>query len=350
MKAAIIGTGAIAGHHARAIAETDGIELAAVTSRTRQKAEQLAAKYGAKCYADVTSLLDDASIDLVIICTFPDTHCEYAVAAARKGKHILVEKPLDLSLERAQKTIDECRKAGVTLAVVSQKRFSDGPRHLYDAVRSGKLGKILQADAYVKWYREPAYYAPAGKGSWEMEGGGALINQTIHQIDLLRWILGPVRHLTCEWHLGGVHTIPSEDVAAALLRYESDAIGVVQASTAFFPGFPERIEIHGTKGSVTTEGDYLKRWELPGCPPPPQEAFQTGIVGSSKPMDIPVEPFRRQLRDVMQAISSGRPPLITGEEGLETLRVVLAMYESARTGRNNQRDHDRPRGDPGSRK
>jgi UDP-N-acetyl-2-amino-2-deoxyglucuronate dehydrogenase len=332
MKAAIIGTGAVAGHHARAIAETDGIELAAVTSRTREKAERMAAKYGASCYPDVSSLLEDRSIDLVIICTFPDSHCEYAVAAARKGKHVLVEKPLDISLTGARQTIEQCRKEGVTLAVVSQKRFCDGPRYLYDAVRSGKLGKILQADAYVKWYREPAYYAVKGKGTWEVEGGGALINQTIHQIDLLRWIIGPVRHLVCEWQLGGLHAIPSEDVAAALLRYENGAVGVVQASTAFFPGFPDRIEIHGTRGSVTTEGDFLKQWEVPDCPAPPREAFKTGTLGSSKPMDIPVEPFCRQLRDIMQAISSGRPPLITGEEGLETLRVVLAMYESARTG------------------
>ena len=333
MKAAIIGTGAVAGHHARAIAETEGIELAAVTSRTREKAERMAAKYGAKCYPDVPSLLEDPSIDLVIICTFPDAHYEYAAAAAQKGKHVLVEKPLDTSLERGRQTIEQCRKAAVTLAVVSQKRFCDGPRYLYDAVRSGKLGKILQADAYVKWYREPAYYAVKGKGSWEVEGGGALINQTIHQIDLLRWIVGPVRHLMCEWQLGGLHAIPSEDVATALLRYENSAIGVVQASTAFFPGFPDRIEIHGTKGSVTTEGDFLKRWEVPGCPPPPAEAFQTSTLGSSKPMDIPVEPFCRQLRNIMQAISSGRPPLVTGEEGLQTLKVVLAMYESARTGR-----------------
>ncbi len=333
MKAAIVGTGAVAGHHARAIAETEGIALAAVTSRTREKAERMAATYGAKCYPDVPSLLEDPSIDLVIICTFPDAHYEYAAAAAQKGKHVLVEKPLDTSLERGRQTIEQCRKAGVTLAVVSQKRFCEGPRCLYDAVRSGKLGKILQADAYVKWYREPAYYAVKGKGSWEVEGGGALINQTIHQIDLLRWIVGPVRHLMCEWQLGGLHAIPSEDVATALLRYENGAIGVVQASTAFFPGFPDRIEIHGTRGSVTTEGDFLKRWEVPGCPPPPAEAFQTSTLGSSKPMDIPVEPFCRQLRNIMQAISSGRPPLVTGEEGLQTLKVVLAMYESARTGR-----------------
>jgi len=333
MKAAIIGTGAVAGHHARAIDQTDGIELAAVTSRTREKAEQMAEKYRAKCYPDVPALLEDRSIDLVIICTFPDSHFEYAAAAARKGKHVLIEKPLDLSLERAERTIEECRKAGVTLAVVSQKRFCDGSRYHHDAVQNGTLGNVLEADAYVKWYREPAYYARPGKGSWEVEGGGALINQTIHQIDLLRWIVGPVRHLDCEWQLGALHAIPSEDVAAALLRYENGAIGVVQASTALFPGFPDRIEIHGTKGSVATEGDFLKRWEVPGCPAPPPEAFQSSTLGSSKPMDIPVEPFCRQLRNIMEAISSGKPPLITGEEGLETLKIVLAMYESARHGR-----------------
>jgi predicted dehydrogenase len=333
MRAGIIGAGAVAGHHARAISETDGIELAGVASRTKEKAEQMAAKFGARCYPDALSLLDDPSVDLVIICTFPDSHREYASAAARKGKHVLVEKPLDLSLERAEETIDECRKAGVTLAVVSQRRFCDGPRYLHDAVTSGKLGRILQADAYVKWYRTAAYYAVPGKGSWEVEGGGALINQTIHQIDLLRWIIGPVRHVTCEWQLGGLHKIPSEDSATALLRYENDAIGVIQASTSFFPGFPDRIEIHGIKGSVTTEGDFLKRWEVPGCPPPPTEAFQSGTLGSSKPMDIPVEPFCRQLRNVMAAISSEKPPLVSGSEGFETLRVVLAMYDAARSGK-----------------
>ncbi len=330
MKAAIIGTGAVAGHHARAIAQTEGIELAGVTSRTLEKAEAMAAQFGGRVYPNADSLLADPAIDLVIICTYPDSHNQYAVAAARQGKHVLVEKPLDLSLELARNTVEECRKAGVTLAIVSQKRFSDGPRFLREAVQSGKLGKILEADAYVKWYREPAYYAREGKGSWSMEGGGALINQTIHQIDLLRWIVGPVKRLRCEWQLAGLHQIESEDSAAALFRYENDAIGVVQASTSFYPGFPDRIEIHGTRGSVLTEGDYLKQWEVPGCPPPPDHLFQSGKSGSSVPMDISVEPFCRQLRDVMEAIESGRPPLITGEEGFETLRVVLAMYESAR--------------------
>ncbi|RPI26721.1 MAG: gfo/Idh/MocA family oxidoreductase, partial [Acidobacteria bacterium] len=317
----------------RAIAETEGIELAGALSRTREKAEAMAAKFGGRVYSDAKSLLDDSTIDLVIICKYPDSHRDYAVAAARKGKHVLIEKPLDLSLDQARETIDECRKAGVTLAVVSQKRFCDGPRYLHDAVQTGKLGKILQADTYVKWYREPAYYARPGKGSWKMEGGGALINQTIHQIDLLRWIMGPVKRLRCEWQLAGLHPIDSEDTAAALLRYENGAIGVVQASTAFYPGFPDRIEIHGTTGSVLTEGDYLKHWEVPGCPPPPADAFQSSKLGSSRPMDISVEPFCRQLRDVMQAITSGRPPLVSGQEGLETLKLVLAMYESARENR-----------------
>jgi UDP-N-acetyl-2-amino-2-deoxyglucuronate dehydrogenase len=329
----IIGAGAVAGHHARAAVQTEGVTLAGIASRNREKAESLATHCNTRTYRDAEELLDDPKIDLVVICTYPDTHGLYAIQAARRGKHVLVEKPFDITLAGADRTIEECGKAGVTLAVVSQKRFCDGPRFLNQAVQSGALGKILQADAYMKWYREPSYYARSGKGAWEVEGGGALINQAIHQIDLLRWIAGPVRKIYCEWQLGGLHPIESEDAASALLRYSSGAIGVVQAATCFYPGFPDRLEIHGTAGSVATEGDYLKRWDVEGTLAPSPELFQSGGLGASKPMDIPVTPFCRQLLDVKDAILSRREPLVSGEEGRETLRLVLEMYRSAREGR-----------------
>jgi UDP-N-acetyl-2-amino-2-deoxyglucuronate dehydrogenase len=333
MRVAIIGAGAVAGHHAQAATLTDGVALAGIASRTREKAESFAAKFSTRAYRDPEELLADSRVDLVIICTYPDTHGFYAMEAARRGKHVLVEKPFDITLESADRTIDHCRKAGVTLAVVSQKRFCDGPRLLYEAVQSGALGTLLQADAYMKWFREPGYYARSGKGAWNVEGGGALINQAVHQIDLLRWIAGPIQRLYCEWQLGQVHRIESEDSASALIRYRSGAIGVVQAATSFYPGFPDRLEIHGTAGSVVTEGDYLKRWDVKGAAPPPPALFQSGGLGASNPMDIPVTPFCRQLLNVQEAIRSGRPPLVTGEEGRETLRLVLEMYRSAREGR-----------------
>jgi predicted dehydrogenase len=185
----------------------------------------------------------------------------------------------------------------------------------------------------VKWRRDEDYYARPGKGAWSVEGGGAVITQGIHQVDLLRWIAGPVERIRCEWQLGGLHAIESEDNAMALLRYQNGAMGVFQASTSLFPGFPDRLEIHGTLGSVITEGDRLLRWEVRDCPPPPPELFTPSGVGAAKPMDIPVEPFRRQLENVATAIRTGQPPFISGDEGFETLRLVMAMYQSAREGR-----------------
>lgn len=322
-------------HHARAVEQLDGARLVGIASRTRERAEQLAAEFRVPVQGSAAGIFRDPEVQLVIICTLPDSHSSLALQAARSGKHVLVEKPIDISLESAERMVQECRKAGVVLAVVSQKRFTDGARYLHDAILQRRLGSLLQADAYVKWYRDGAYYGRPGKGAWSVEGGGSLINQTIHLVDLLRWMAGPIERLRCEWQLSAAHQIESEDNATALLRYKNGAIGVVQGSTSFYPGFPERLEIHGNEGSAITEGDYLKSWHIKdsSVPPPPQELFQKSRVGASQPMDISVEPFRRQLENVIGAIRSGSQPLVSGEEGLETLRVVLAMYESARKNR-----------------
>ena len=335
MNVGVIGAGAVAAHHVRAIQQVQGLRLNGIASRTRAGAEKMARQFKVPAYNSASDVFNDPEVNLVIICTLPDSHGPLAVEAARKGKHVLVEKPLDVSLERAQQTVDECNKAGVVLAVVSQKRFTDGARFLYDSIKQNRLGKILQADAYVKWYRDDAYYNRPGKGNWEVEGGGALINQTIHQVDLLRWLVGPVSRLHCEWQLASAHAIESEDNASVLMRFQNGAIGVIQASTSFYPGFPERLEIHGTAGSVVAEGDYLKSWNVKDSsfPNPPQDLFQKSMVGASKPMDISVEPFRRQLENVVSSIRCGRQPLVPGEEGLEALRLVMAMYQSARDNR-----------------
>ncbi len=333
MQIAIIGTGAVAVHHALAIQEVTGAELRGVASRSAEKAHTFSERFGARLYNTVDQVFEDPAVQLVILCTYPDSHYPLALGAASRRKHVLVEKPLAVTVETGQAIVDTCRKAGVTLAVVSQKRFADGPAFLKKALAEGRLGKLLQADAYMKWYREPAYYARRGKGTWEVEGGGAIINQAIHQVDLLRYLAGQVKSLRCMWQLGGLHAIESEDSACVLMRYASGATGVIQASTALYPGFPDRLELHGTKGSVVTEGDFLKSWDVQDAPKPPAELFKQAGVGASKPMDIPVEPFKRQLINVIGAIEQGREPLVSGEEGLETLRLVIAMYQSARANR-----------------
>jgi predicted dehydrogenase len=200
------------------------------------------------------------------------------------------------------------------------------------AIDAGRLGKLLQCDAYVKWHRPDSYYGRPIKGTWAVEGGGALITQAIHQIDVLRWFAGPVDGVFGVWQLGAAHAIESEDVVSAVMRFANGATGVVQASTAFWPGYPERVEIHGTKGTAIITGDRLTTWDVnndQGDQPP----LATNVAsGASDPMAISVEPFERQFRNFAEAIESGSQPLVSGREGYEALELVDAIYRSCRTG------------------
>ncbi len=252
---------------------------------------------------------------------------------AQAGKHILVQKPIATNLETARRMIETARTAGIVLGVVSQRRFDDASLFVSNAIAAGRLGKLLECDCYVKWYRSAQYYSRAGKGSWQMEGGGALINQAIHQVDLVRWFCGPVREIVGFWQLGAAHEIESEDVVNAAVRYTSGATGVIQAATAFWPGYQERIEIHGTKGTAIVSGDKLAAWDVEGDDSgerPPLSKGQTS--GSSDPMAISLEPFERQFLDFGAAIQTGRKPLVSGEEGYQALEIVEAIYQSCRTG------------------
>jgi predicted dehydrogenase len=218
--------------------------------------------------------------------------------------------------------------------VVSQHRFDDAIQFLAAAVRRGRLGSLLQCDAYVKWHRSDEYYARPVKGTWATEGGGALISQAIHQVDLLRWIAGPVDEVFGAWQLGAAHRIESEDIVSAVLRYANGATGVIQASTATWPGYPERLEIHGTLGTAVVSGDQLVTWDVKEGradeTAPPLAA--NSASGASDPMAISLTPFERQFRDFGAAVESGRRPFVAGEEGYQALEVVDAIYRSCRTG------------------
>ena len=243
-----------------------------------------------------------------------------------------MQKPISTSLETAREMMDVARRAGIQLGVVSQHRFDDSSQFLARAIAEGRLGKLLQCDCYVKWYRSPAYYSRPIKGSWATEGGGALINQAIHQLDILRWLSGPVAELFGYWQLGARHKIESEDVVNAAVRYNSGATGVFQASTAFWPGYTERTEFHGTKGTAIISGDKLTTWDLENDSGEPAPVSKEVASGSSDPMAISVEPFERQFRDFGDAIRTGRRPLVGGEEGYQALEIVQAVYQSCRTG------------------
>lgn len=327
----MIGTGAISHKHAAAY-KNIGFRLTVCTDVNETYGRKFAEQYGCRFVPTYEKVCRDAEVDYVDVCTFPDFRLQPLKICAESGKHIQVQKPIATTTAVAREMIDTAKKAGIVLGVVSQHRFDDSSQFVYRAIQDGRLGKLLQCDCYVKWWRSAEYYSRPIKGSWAVEGGGALINQAIHQIDILRWLAGPVSTVTANWKLGTVHKIESEDVINAMLTFESGALGIVQASTAFWPGYSERVELHGTKGSAIFTGDKLTTWDVQddsGDPPP---LSSTVASGASDPMAISLEPFERQFRDFANAIEGKSKPLVGGEEGLWALEIVEAAYHSSRSG------------------
>jgi UDP-N-acetyl-2-amino-2-deoxyglucuronate dehydrogenase len=331
VRVGIIGTGAIAHKHAQAYRNLGYRLVACAAVIDPARARTFAAQYGCEPFNQWQDVCRLPNIDFVDVCTFPVFRLEAVELCARERKHVQVEKPIATTLEIAGRVVAAARAGGIALSVVSQHRFDESAMFLKRAIDAGRLGKILQADAYVKWYRPPAYYARPVKGNWRVEGGGALINQGIHQMDLLLWLAGPIRRVAGEWQIGAVHKIESEDVVNALLRYASGATGVIQAATAFEPGYPERLEFHGTRGTAIITGDQLTTWDVEndsGETPPLARAIASG---ASDPMAISLASFERQFLDFGDAIRTGRPPLVSGAEGYRALEAVSAIYDSCRS-------------------
>ncbi len=336
MKVGILGTGAIAQKHAQAYSNL-GFELVACSNKTESHGIEFANRWGCRFIANYKDLCRHPGLDYIDVCTFPDFHLDAVRVCCEITRPILVQKPLATSLADAQCMLELTRSARVTFGVVSQHRFDDSVIFLKRAISSGRLGRLLQADAYVKWFRSEEYYSRPIKGSWQTEGGGALINQAIHQVDLLLYLAGHISSVFGTWQIGARHNIESEDIVNALLKYENGASGVVQAGTAFWPGYPERIEIHGIKGSAIVTGDRLTAWdvledeEANRLDPAPLAAICAS--GASDPMAITLKPFERQFEDFADAIRSGHDPLVDGQEAYRALAVVLGIYDSSRKNR-----------------
>ncbi len=332
MQVGIIGTGAIAWKHAQAYTNI-GYQVAACTDRTPERGQRFAESTGAVYFATPEELCAHAQVDFLDVCTFPGYRLAAVELGARYGKHVLVQKPMAVDLETAARMIRVAREAGIQLGVVSQHRFDDSTLFLKRALAAGRLGRIIQADAYVKWYRSAEYYARPVKGSWAGEGGGALISQAIHHADLLLHLIGAIDEVFGYWQLGAIHKIESEDCVSAVLHYASGATGVIQAATALWPGYPERIEIHGTKGTAIITGDQLTTWDVlndSGEVPP---VAQPAKSGASDPMAISLTPFERQLADFGEACKAARPPACSGIEGYRALQLVRGIYTSCAEGR-----------------
>ena len=332
MRVGIIGTGAIAWKHAQAY-KNIGYQIMVCTDRTAEKGRKFAEATGAELVATPEELCSHPNVDFVDVCTFPAYRLAAVELCAKYGKHVLVQKPMAVDLETARQMIVTARKAEIQLGVVSQHRFDDSVLFLKKALAAGRLGRILQADAYVKWHRSDEYYARPVKGSWAGEGGGALISQAIHQVDVLLHLIGAVDEVFGYWQLGATHKIESEDCLCAVMRYASGATGVIQAATALWPGYPERVEIHGTKGSAIVTGDQLTTWDVQDDSGEAAPIAQQAKSGASDPMAISITPFERQLSDFGEACRTGRSPSSSGVEGYRALELVRSIYTSCAEGR-----------------
>jgi predicted dehydrogenase len=329
----VLGTGNISGTHARAAAEIPGVEVAAVYGRSRESAARIAEGYGAEAYDDLDRFLRHPGLDVVLVGSPSGLHGEHGIAAARAGHHVLVEKPLEITPARAEEMIAAADGAGVRLGVFFQNRTMPEIAWLKRLVDSGGMGRVFLAAAQVKWYRPPEYYGGSRwRGTWALDGGGALMNQAIHTVDLLLWMLGDVRDVHAR-ALTALHDIEVEDTVVATLQFASGAVATLEATTAAYPGYPRRMELTGTEGTVVLEHDQIRDLDLrtpPAEPLPREEADST--ASASSPIVSDVRGHRRVIEDFLHAIETGEAPLCDGPEGRRSVEVVDAVYRSARSG------------------
>ena len=333
---AIVGAGMIAQYHAEAIAQTPGARLVAVCRADAARAAETEARFGVPCETNYATLLARHDVEVVCICTPSGLHAEQTLAAAQAGKHVLVEKPMALTLEDADAMIHACRQSGVLLGVALQRRTDPAFAAAQAAIAAGALGRLVLGCVTVPYLRTQDYYESAAwRGTWKLDGGGALMNQGIHLLDLLLWYLGDAAKAHAQMTTLA-HTIEVEDCLSATVRFTNGALGSVVATTAAAPGYPHRIEVYGHRGGMQIEGEQIVRWESEVMPHISSLTLSTpGTAASgagSSPRGISQEGHRRLIADMVAAVQEKRQPLAPGEEGRRSLALALAIYEAARSG------------------
>ncbi len=331
----IIGPGTIAHVHCRAIRQAANAEVVAVYGRNLERAQAFAAQYELAAYHDLDAFLSRSDLDAVTIASASGAHLEAGLAAARHGKHILCEKPLEITSRRAEDLIVACARNGVRLGVLFQARFDDSTRIARRAIARGRLGRVLFASCQMRWYRSQEYYdSGEWRGSWSLDGGGCLMNQGIHSIDLLLHLVGDAVSVAAFQGPTTHERIEIEDNLAAVVRFQNGAIGTIEASTSCAPGFPRRIDISGEKGTIGIEGDSIVRWEFVSPEPEDEgilEASRVGIGGAADPTAIGDKGHCLACEDFIESVRENRRPLVDGLEGKRSVDFVCAVYESMRT-------------------
>ena len=338
----IVGLGMIARFHALALKAMTDADLVACLSRNQSKADAFASELGGQGYCEMDAFLAHSGLDVVIICTPSGAHLEPALAAAKAGKHVVCEKPLEVTTSRIDEMMTACDEAGVLLAGIFPRRFNPATALLKAAVEDGRFGQINLADAYVKWWRTQDYYdSGAWRGTWALDGGGALMNQSIHTIDLLLHVMGDVRSVRAETRLIAHEGIEVEDTAVALLEFASGALGVIQGTTASWSegGHAAEVQVTGSGGSVFMSDDKFKVWEFREAREEDERiredfALRTGTegAGAADPSSIDFRWHQRNLEDVVGALREGRPSLVNGPEARRSVALITAIYQSAAAG------------------
>lgn len=339
MKFGIIGTGMIGGFHAKAIDAMEGGSLGGVADQAAERAEAFAAENNTQAYASVDAMLADPAIEVVTIGTPSGAHFDPAMAAIAAGKHVIVEKPLEITTDRIDQMMAAAAAQGVTLAAILNRRFHPGMDAFKKAVHEGRFGQLTSASAYVKWYRDQAYYDSAGwRGTWALDGGGALMNQSIHTIDALIYLAGPVKSVQANTACLAHERIEVEDIAVAIVEFENGARGVIEGTTTAWAkdGHPARVQLSGTEGSVFLADEAFEVWEFMNESAEDQEIRNTlmkgaGVgLGANDPSAISFGQHTRNFEEVVQAIQEGREPSTSPKEARKSVELIEAIYASAR--------------------
>lgn len=334
MHVGLIGGGNSTDTHARAALAVPGVKLAAIYGENADKVQNLCREHGGTPHTDFDAFLAHRPMTFVIIGSPSGVHAAQGIKAARQGLHVLTEKPIDISTRQTDQLISETETNGVKLGVIYQDRFKPGILLLKDLFSSGRLGTPILADARVKWYRPPEYYSQSRwRGVTSVDGGGALMNQGIHTIDLLLWLLGDVTAVQAQMKTA-LHAIESEDTLTALLEFANGTLGTFIATTSTYPGYPRRVEISGSEGTVVLENDRVIRADLKNPLSQPftsEEADKS--PSASSPLISDVRGHKAVIEDFIRAIETDSQPACDGREGRRSVAVVEAIYKAARSGK-----------------
>ncbi len=329
----IVGCGVIAPTHAAAIARLDNARLVAACNRGEEKGRAFAREWNCEYYQDLNEMVAREDIFACNILTPSGLHAELGKICAKAGKHVIFTKPIDVTLEAIDDLIDTARTNGVLVGATHQNRSYPVYLRVKRAIDDGKLGRLLYGNAIVPWYRTDEYYSRGWQGTWKLDGGGALMNQSIHYIDLLLWFMGDVASV-CGFSDHLAHDIETEDCGSAALKFTSGAQGLIQGTTCTYKGHPARIEIHGTKGNVLIVGDEISIWQIDGEEEIINPQAGMSLTATSDPkagmQENAVISHAEQIGDVITAFEEGREPILNGQEARRAVEVILAIYESSR--------------------